>query len=445
MMNKKMRISVVGTGYVGLCTAVCLADTGYQVIASTHDKEKVTMINKGIPPFYEPQLEEILRRTVESGGLRAVHGREKAVLDSDVTFVTVGTPSRPDGSVDLSFIEQSAVEIGKALKRKKDYHLVVTKSTIVPGTTQNLVKPAVEKYSGRKAGDGFGLCMSPEFLREGTAIYDTLKPDRVVIGEYDERSGNTLEDLLKEFHGPEIQILRMNLASAEMVKYANNCMLATKISFINEIANICEKIEGVDVTNIANGIGLDHRIGPHFLRAGAGWGGSCFPKDVKALIAFSRDTGYEPKILDAVVKVNQKQAEHMIEITQRKIGTLRGKKVAILGLSFKPDTDDMREAPSIKIINKLLEEGANVSAYDPKASENARRILGERIKYCTSAEECVKGADCCLLITEWDAFKELKPGFFKKNMRKPILIDGRRIYDAETYSKELEFAAIGIG
>ncbi|UCD73158.1 MAG: UDP-glucose/GDP-mannose dehydrogenase family protein, partial [Candidatus Bathyarchaeota archaeon] len=198
-------------------------------------------------------------------------------------------------------------------------------------------------------------------------------------------------------------------------------------------------------TNIANGIGLDHRIGPHFLRAGAGWGGSCFPKDVKALIAFSRETGYEPEILDAVVKVNQRQAEHMIEIAQRKMGTLKGKKVAILGLSFKPDTDDMREAPSIKIINKLLEEGANVLAYDPKASDNARRILGERIKYCTSAEECVKGADCCLLITEWDAFRELKPEFFKKNMREPILIDGRRIYDAKTYSRELEFAAIGIG
>ena len=445
MMNKKMRISVVGTGYVGLCTAICFADNGYQAIASSHDKEKVAMINKSIPPFYEPQLEEILRRTVENGGLRAVHGREEAVLDSDVTFVTVGTPSRPDGSVDLSFIEQSAVEIGKALKKKEGHHLVVTKSTIVPGTTQNLVKPAVEKHSGRKAGEGFGLCMSPEFLREGTAIYDTLKPDRVVIGEHDERSGNTLEDLLREFHGPEVPILRMNLASAEMVKYTNNCMLATKISFINEIANICEKIEGVDITKIANGIGLDHRIGPHFLRAGAGWGGSCFPKDVKALIAFSRDTGYEPEILDAVVKVNQRQAEHMIEIAQRKMGTLRGKKVAILGLSFKPDTDDMREAPSIKIINKLLEEGADVSAYDPKASENARRILGDRIEYCTSAEECIKGADCCLLVTEWEVFKELKPGFFKKNMRKPILIDGRRIYDTETYSKELEFAAIGMG
>jgi UDPglucose 6-dehydrogenase len=448
-MNKKMRISVAGTGYVGLCTAVCFADNGYQAIASSHDKEKVTMINEGIPPFYEPQLEEILRRTVESGGLRAVHGREEAVLNSDITFITVGTPSRPDGSVDLSFIEQSAIEIGNALKRKEEYHLVVTKSTIVPGTTQNLVKPAVEKHSGRKVGEGFGLCMSPEFLREGTAIYDTLKPDRVVIGEYDERSGDILEDLLRGFHGPEVPILRMNLASAEMVKYANNCMLATKISFINEIANICENIEEVDVVNIARGIGLDHRIGPHFLRAGAGWGGSCFPKDVKALIAFSRDTGYEPEILDAVVKVNQRQAEHMIEIAKRKIGTLKGKKIAILGLSFKPDTDDMREAPSIKIIKRLLEEGANVSAYDPKASENARRILGDRIEYCTSTKECTKGADCCLLVTEWQVFKKLKPEFFKKNMATPILIDGRidgrRIYDTEEYLKELEFAAIGMG
>ena len=440
-----MRVSVVGTGYVGLCTAICFADKGYQVTASTHDKEKVSMINKGVPPFYEPQLEEILKRTVRNGRLKAVHGREEAVLDSDITFITVGTPSRPDGSIDLSFIEQSATEIGKALKGKDEYHLVVTKSTIIPGTTQNLVKPAVEKYSGKKAGDGFGLCMSPEFLREGTAIYDTIEPDRVVIGEFDKKSGDILEDLFREFHGPKVPILRMNLASAEMVKYTNNCMLATKISFINEIANVCERIEGVDVTEIAKGVGLDRRINASFLRAGAGWGGSCFPKDVKALIAFSRDFGYEPEILDAVVKVNKGQAEHMVELAQRKLETLKGKSVAILGLSFKPDTDDMREAPSIKIVNRLLEEGANVSAYDPVASENAKRVLGDKIKYSKTIEECIDKVDCCLLITEWDAFKELKPEFFKTHMRQPVLIDGRRIYNPKEYSKELEFAAIGLG
>ncbi len=444
-MSSKTKISVVGTGYVGLCTAVCFADKGYQAIASTHDKEKVSMINKGTPPFYEPQLEEMLSRTVESGRLKAVHGREEAVLDSDITFITVGTPSRPDGSVDLSFIEQSAVEIGKALKKKGDYHLVVTKSTIIPGTTQNLVRPAVEEYSGKKAGEAFGLCMSPEFLREGTAIYDTIEPDRVVIGEYDKKSGDILEKLFQEFHGPKVPILRMNLASAEMVKYTNNCMLATRISFINEIANVCEKIEGVDVTEIAKGVGLDHRIGASFLRAGAGWGGSCFPKDVKALIAFSRDFGYEPRILDAVVKVNRGQAERMVEFAQEKLGSLQGKSVAILGLSFKPDTDDMREAPSIKIINRLLEEGAEVSAYDPKASENARAILGDDIEYSKTIDECLDQADCCLLVTEWDAFKELSPRFFKTRMRQPILIDGRRVYDAKVFSAELEFAAIGWG
>ena len=444
-MNGKMKISVVGTGYVGLCTAVCFAEKGYRAIASSHDEEKVSMINEGIPPFYEPQLEEILGRTVRNGSLRAVHDREKAVLDSDVTFITVGTPSRADGSIDLSFIEQSAIEIGRALKKKQGYHLVVTKSTIIPGTTQNLVRSAVEKYSGRKAGKEFGLCMSPEFLREGTAIYDTLHPDRVVVGEFDKRSGDLLENLFAEFYDHKVPILRMNLVSAEMVKYANNCMLATKISFINEIANVCEKIEGVDITNIVKGIALDHRIGPQFLSAGAGWGGSCFPKDVKALIAFSKEFGYKPQILDAVVKVNKGQADHMVELAKGKLGMLRGKNVAVLGLSFKPDTDDMREAPSIKIINRLLAEEAKVSAYDPKAMEIAKTIIEGRIKYASSIEECVEKADCCLLVTEWAEFKGLTPEFFRSRMKRPILIDGRRIYDAKTYSEKLDFAAIGLG
>ncbi len=444
-MSGKIRISVVGTGYVGLCTAVCFADKGYQAIASSHDEEKVAMINEAIPPFYEPQLEELLRRTVRKGTLKAVQDREEAVLESDVTFITVGTPSRADGSIDLSFIEQSAAEIGRALKKKDEYHLVVTKSTIIPGTTQNLVRNAAEKHSEKKAGESFGLCMSPEFLREGTAIHDTLHPDRVIIGEFDKRSGDMLEGLFSEFYDHKVPILRMNLASAEMVKYANNCMLATKISFINEIANVCEKIEGVDITSIVKGIALDQRIGPHFLNAGAGWGGSCFPKDVKALIAFSKEFGHEPQILDAVVKVNQGQAEHMVELAKGKLGALRGKNVAVLGLSFKPDTDDMREAPSIKIINRLLAEGAKVSAYDPKAIENAKTILGNKIKYAPTIEECVERADCCLIVTEWAVFKELKPEFFKSRMRRPLLIDGRRIYDAETYSEELEFVAIGMG
>jgi len=444
-MKDKIRISVVGTGYVGLCTAVCFADRGYQALASTHDKEKVSTINRAIPPFYEPRLEELLRRNVESGRMRAVHGREKAVLDSDITFITVGTPSRPDGSIDLSFVEESASEIGRALRKKDEYHLVVTKSTVIPGTTQNLVKPAVEENSGKKAGGEFGLCMSPEFLREGTAIYDTFEPDRVVIGEFDKRSGDMLEELYRGFHGSSTPILRMNLASAEMVKYTNNCMLATKISFINEIANICEKIDHVDIKEIAEGVGLDHRIDPHFLRAGAGWGGSCFPKDVKALIAFSKNKGYETEILNAVVNVNKRQAEHMVELARRSLGTLKEKRIAILGLSFKPDTDDMREAPSIKIIERLLEEKAQVSAYDPKAMENAKSMLGDRIEYCSSIDRCIEGADCCLLVTEWQPFKELKPEFFKDKMSRPVLIDGRRIYDPEIYSRELEFTAIGLG
>ena len=442
----QQRISIVGTGYVGLCTAVGFASKGSKVITSTHNPEKVASIKKGIPPFYEPGLQELLQKTVTEGYLKCVLSREEAILNTDITFIAVGTPSQLDGSIDLRYIKSSAREIGEALKKKKTYHLVVVKSTVVPGTTQNIVKPAIEKHSNKQCGANFGLCVNPEVLREGSAVHDTLHPDRIIIGEHDKKSGDILETLYQDFYDEEMPpLIRTNPPTAELIKYANNAFLATKISFINQIASICEKIPGADVTVAAEAIGLDKRIGPLFLNAGWGYGGSCLPKDVKALIAFSKGLGYNPSLFDAVENVNKAQPYKAIELAKSLMGDLRGKRIAILGLAFKPNTDDMREAVSIKIINKLLEEGASIDAYDPAAIPNAKKIFGDQIGYASSAIKCLKGADCCILTTEWNEFKKLKPEDFIQNMRQPTLIDGRRIHNPKQFSQKLKFAAIGLG
>jgi UDPglucose 6-dehydrogenase len=439
-------ISIIGTGYVGLCTGVGFATKGFKVITSTHDSNKVKSINEGTPPFYEPGLKELLKKAVSEGCLRCVTGRDEAVLNTDVTFIAVGTPSLPDGSIDLKYIKEAAKEIGEALARKDEYHLVVVKSTVIPGTTQNVVKPPLEEHSKKRCGVDFGLCMNPEFLREGSAVHDTFHPDRIVIGEYDKKSGDILETLYKDFYssgGPPT--VRTNLPTAELIKYANNAFLATKISFINSIANICEKIPGADVTVVAKGIGLDKRIGPLFLNAGLGYGGSCFPKDVKALITQSKNMGYRPELLEAVEKVNEIQPLKAVQLCKNLLGDLKGKKICILGLSFKPNTDDMREARSIPIINQLLKEGVDVTAYDPAAISIGKTIFGKKIQYASSAIECLEKAHCCILVTEWDEFKKLKPEDFTKHMHQPVLIDGRRIYNPEDFSQKLKFRAIGLG
>jgi UDPglucose 6-dehydrogenase len=439
-------ISVIGTGYVGLCTAVGFASRGFNVLASTHDSEKAELINHGVPPFYEPGLKEDLRKAVGKRNLRCVVGREEAVTSTDITFLAVGTPSQNDGSIDLQLIERSACEIGEAIRKKGEYHLVVIKSTVVPCTSEKTVKPLVERHSSKHCGVDFGLCMSPEFLREGSALEDTFFPDRLVIGEHDKRSGDVLEGLYRAFHAEKMPpVLRTNLTTAEFIKYASNAFLATKISFINTIANICEETPGADVTVIAKGLGLDRRIGPLFLNAGLGYGGSCFPKDVKALVSYSRTLGYHPSLLETVEDINETQPFKAVQLCKRLLGDLKGKRVAILGLSFKPDTDDMREARSIPVINGLLREGATVIAYDPAATRMARTVFDDNIHYAHSATECLRNADCCVLVTEWDEFRKLQPEDFIRNMHQPVLIDGRRVFDAEDFKKRLTFAAIGLG
>jgi UDPglucose 6-dehydrogenase len=360
--------------------------------------------------------------------------------------VAVGTPSKPDGSIDLTYIESAATSIGRALKQKDGYHITIIKSTVVPGTTQNVVKPRLEAESEKCCGIDFGLCMNPEFLRQGSAFWDTLNADRVVIGSCDEQSGDKLEGLYADFYSAHVPpIIRTSLSTAELIKYASNAMLATKISFINTIANICEKIPGADVKVVAQAMGLDKRIGPLFLDAGLGYGGSCFPKDVKALIACSESFGYKAELLESAENVNKKQPLRAVEFCRQQLGSLKDKKIAVLGLAFKPDTDDMREARVIPIINALLSEDANVTAYDPIAVSSAKVIFGEKIAYAKSALDCLIDADCCILVTEWPEFKKLRPEDFVNKMKQPLLIDGRRLYDAEIYRKKLRFVAVGLG
>lgn len=404
-------------------------------------------IQQGIAPFYEPGLSEMLKETIQNGSLRClINQTQRAVLETDVTYIAVGTPSMSDGSIDLQYIEAASRDIGKALRQKAGYHVVVVKSTVIPGTSQNVVRAILEKESQKRCGADFGLCMNPEFLRQGSAFKDTFNADRVVIGSFDQRSGDVLEALYREFYGASLPpTIRTTLSTAELIKYASNSMLAAKISFINTIANICEKIPGADVKVVAAAMGLDKRIGPLFLDAGLGYGGSCFPKDVKALIACSKAFGYTPELLESVESVNHAQPLKAVQFCREQLGTLEGKNIALLGLAFKPETDDMREARVIPIIHQLLAEGANVTAYDPVAIPVAKAIFQDKIRYAQSVDECLKDADIAILVTEWAEFRKLAPEDFLQRMKQPILIDGRRLYNPETFSQKLKFIAIGLG
>jgi len=447
---KKPSIAILGTGYVGLVAAAVFADRGFTVLASTQDPEKVAAINRGRAPFFEHDLDPLVERTVKAGTLRAVEGREEAVLKSDIVFIAVGTPSLMSGEADLRLIKQTAEAIGTVLRKKTEYTLVVTRSTVVPGTTRNLVLPLVEEFSGKKAGPDFGVCMSPEFLRQGAAVHDTQSPDSVVIGEFDRRSGDMLEAFSREVYaGQDVPNLRMNLESAEMVKYGRNTFLAMNISYINEMARIAETIPGVDIYEVVKGVGADWRINPAFLNAGCGYGGSCFPKDVKAMISFARTRTVEPKLLDAVEEVNEQQAAHMVAIARQELGgPLKDKRIALLGLSFKPGTDDMREAASIKIANHLYAHEASIVAYDPKAIPNAReRFIKDTIKidYAETVEACLQGADCCMVLAEWDEFKAVTPDVFNRCMNRSVVIDGRRIFGASFRKQVARYRGIGLG
>ncbi len=412
-----MKISIAGTGYVGLVTGVTLGAMGHEVILVDVIREKVDMVGRGISPIYERGMDRLLKRLTDEGKIKATTDMKSAVLKTDITFIAVGTPSREDGSIDLSYIKSVSEDIGKAIGRKKGFHVVVVKSTVIPGTTESFVLKIIEKISGKRAGKDFGIAMNPEFLREGMALEDSMHPDRIVLGVLDETSENILKKLYSDIDAP---ILVTTPRSAEMIKYTSNAFLATKISFANEIANICDEL-GMDVYDVMKGVGMDHRISPYFLNAGAGFGGSCFPKDVKALISAAKEKGYEPEILEEVLELNERQPLRMIEIAERERGKLKGKKVAVLGLSFKPETDDIRESRAIPLVRELLKKGAEVIGYDPEATENFRKLF-PGIEYAKSAEDALRNADICMIQADWDEFENINYDSFALE----LIVDGRR-------------------
>lgn len=428
-----MTITFVGHGYVGLVTAAVFADLGNTVWVIGHTKEKIENLKKGIIPIYEPRLEEMVKRNVDAGRLIFTLDYTEAIPSSKVIFIAVGTPPKDNGEADLFVVYEVAEKIGQNLE---GYSVVVTKSTVPVGTNKE-VKKIVEKASN---GKKFDVASAPEFLREGQAISDTLSPDRIIIGT----DSKDAEDLLVELHKPiDGTLVLTNIETAEMIKYAANSFLATKISFANSIAYLSE-LSGADGIKVLEGIGLDKRIGNQFLSPGAGYGGSCFPKDVKALIEIAKGMGYDYKLLKAVEGINKEAISGIAEKAKSMLeGDLRDKTIAVLGLSFKPDTDDMRDAPSIEIINSLVSGGANVKVFDPIAMENAKSII-KGVEYAKDSYEAVANADIMIVVTEWNEFREIDFDKIKDVMRTPNILDGRNIYDPK-YLRKLGFVYQGVG
>ncbi|GAA4811450.1 UDP-glucose/GDP-mannose dehydrogenase family protein [Litoribaculum gwangyangense] len=437
-----MKITIVGSGYVGLVTGACFSEVGIDVECVDVDRNKIENLNKGIIPIYEPGLGEMITRNMDKGRLRFTTNIAKAVKGCDVIFICVGTPPDEDGSADLKYVIQVARDCGKYMD---DYTLVVTKSTVPVGTSLKVKSAIKEELKKRNISIEFDIASNPEFLKEGAAIEDFLKPDRIVVGADSTRAEELLRNLYKPFTLNGHPIIVMDVVSAEMTKYAANSMLATKISFINDIANLCE-IVGADINNVRNGIGSDGRIGNKFIYPGIGYGGSCFPKDVQALIKTGKEYNYDLQVLKAVEAVNKKQKAVLYnKILNYFNGDLKDKTIAIWGLSFKPQTDDMREAPSLEIVNSLLKAGANVKAYDPVAINEAKHHFGDSISYYSDQYEALIDADCLAVLTEWSEFKIPNFKIVQKLLNSPVVFDGRNIYDkSEMLKMGFDYICIGI-
>lgn len=416
-----MNLAVIGTGYVGLVSGVCFAELGNSVVCVDKIPEKVSTLQRGEVPIYEPGLQSIMQRNMQEGRLRFTTEIAEAVKEADVIILAVGTPSLPNGEANLSFIHDAARDVALAMEGTPK--IVMTKSTVPVGTNESIAR-----LIGRLTGHPFEVASVPEFLREGSAVRDTLNPDRIVIGTDSAWAG----EVLTELHRPLTDnILKTDVRSAEMIKYASNAFLATKISFINEIANICEKV-GADVTKVADGMGYDKRIGASFLKPGIGYGGSCFPKDTQALIQIAGHVDYEFKLLKAVVEVNQEQRYNIVRKLETIFGHVQGRTVGIWGLAFKPETDDVRDAPAYEIISTLLQQGARVQAYDPIATDNfKRKIEHPSLRYCESAREAALGADALCVLTEWSEFREISLNELQSWLQSPNVIDGRNIFSEE--------------
>ncbi len=423
-----MDIAVIGTGYVGLVTGAGLADFGNDVICCDIDERKIEALNRGEIPIYEPGLDTIVNRNVAEGRMKFTTDLPEAIRSSRAIFIAVGTPPKPDGSADLRYVEEVARTIARYMNGPK---LVITKSTVPIGTGRMIERIITEAGNGHRAS----VVSNPEFLREGSAIEDFMKPDRVVIGASDPEAAELMKQIYAPLHSLEIPFVVTNVESSELIKYAANGFLATKISFINEIAVLCETL-GADVQDVARGMGLDSRIGPKFLQAGPGYGGSCFPKDTSAMADIARRNGYEFEIIEAVLRVNDAIKQRMVDKTVEALdGEARGKTVGILGLAFKPETDDMRDSPTIPLINGLQKHGAKIRAYDPQAMENAKKIF-DGVTWCDDAYETANGADALVIATEWNEFRALKLERIKKLLRTPLIVDLRNVYDPQRMKAE---------
>lgn len=439
-----MKVSIIGTGYVGLVTGVCLAEKGHQVVCVDVDREKIDKISQAIPPIYERGLEELLKKNINVN-LRATTDLHKAVIETDISLIGVGTPFN-GSEIDLTCIKEVSYQIGKALKEKTTYHVVVVKSTVVPGTTDEVVLPILEEASGKKAGVDFGVGANPEFLREGEAIQDFMFPDRIVLGGIDDKSITALEELYGVFD--RVDQLKTNNKTAEMIKYASNSLLATMISFSNEIGNLCATIGGADVVDVMRGVHLDKRLSPimpggnrivpsftTYLEAGCGFGGSCFPKDVKALIAHGEKAGRPMRLLDAVIRVNEQQPQQVLALLKKHLPSLKGTRVAVLGLAFKPGTDDMRESPAIPIVKHLLAQEAEIKAYDPTAKYEAQKLFGNRhIVFCDDLAQTIENVQAIVLLTSWEEFRSI-PELLGHLDPQPLFVDGRRMLDKRSIAR----------
>ena len=436
-------VSVIGLGYVGLCTSVCLASRGFRTLGVDVNEKRLAFIRRGKLPFHENGLEPLLKFAIRKGLLTCAPDYADALRSSNLTFIAVGTPSRPSGEMDLSYLESAAEDIGEALGRKRAYHVVVVKSTTVPGTTEGVVKQILERASGKKCGKDFGLCSNPEFLREGSAVKDTIKPDAVVVGGIDARSTKAVVGLWKAFYRRKVPTVVTTPANAELIKLSVNSFRGTQLSFLNTVANICANVPGADIDEVGKGLTTVMSLDKRYRRAGLGFGGSCLPKDLKALLAFADSKGVNSSLLRSALEVNDLQPERAIEMARELVGSLKGKKVTLLGLAYKPNTDDVRDSVAITLAKRLKEEGANLRVYDPEAMPNARAVL-DGVEYAESARRGLEGAECCIVATEWQEFRELRPKDFKSLMANPAVVDGRRIYDpAEFSGNGLRYLRIG--
>ena len=428
-----MNICIVGSGHVGLVTGACLADLGNQVVCMDDDKSKIASLQKGRIPFYEPELESLVQRNVGAGRLSFTTDAAEGVRQAKVIFICVGTPQGPDGAADLSYVETAAKRVAEAMD---GYRAIVDKST-VPVKTGGWVKRTVELNNRRRYD--FDVISNPEFLREGKAVHDFMHPDRIVIGVESERAAQLMKELYQPFKAPMIVT---NIETAELIKHASNAFLAVKISYINAIANICEAV-GADVTRVAEGMGLDERIGRAFLDAGIGYGGYCLPKDVLAFIKIAEEVGYDFDLLRAVDRINDHQSRLVVRKAKDLLWNLNNKTIGILGLAFKPETDDIREAPSIKVIKQLQQEGVKIKAYDPKAMDNVRQVFPD-IELCQDPYQVVEGSDALVIVTDWEEFKKMDLQKVKGLLNQPVIIDGRNMFDPDEMEK-LGFTYQGVG